>query len=571
VNPIGTIPSIAFSLIDFYADIDTYKNSRKQRPPVKYLILCNQSASIIAELRTKADSGQVIVLGKDRDYSIKNCKALHWYKQEMEVMGQYKISKPLFCMINNGKIEKLVERFDTCIQNLKDFEEPIELPVYPYYLRLILNAMNNSEWDKLESRLNQNKDLERNDGEYTLEEIGEDNPKKVLQELIAYLREYNPKRRVLLNNYINYQKPVYGILKRDINEDDALNDGFMQKVSIRELRKMEKEQTYAFKALVFCSYNSRKDFELLRNLSCPTIGILFSVEKQLYNYHEKWLENTLDVELQSIDREALLETKYTPVSFEEITPSPTLKEVSDELKECDDDNYDELNEFVKEVYFDNKEKNVKYEIHWDNNRIDEFKAEETVLHQGKWCKIYGLNVGDKVQVYPRETFAERLLEVALQKNEDKVQKINQHAKYWQNRLNILYQVYQRNPSTLHKALQEKGLRVQQNTVESYLNGKRMFPMYYKDLKAIIDLANDKLANKDNAYPEIRASKKWYSSTLISLGRELKKEIECFVSEDKIGRILASLDFDEEGLERLLNEQMPVLTILKLIPKTHEPF
>lgn len=123
-----------------------------------------------------------------------------------------------------------------------------------------------------------------------------------------------------------------------------------------------------------------------------------------------------------------------------------------------------------------------------------------------------------------------------------------------------------NRETLYKELKKYGLRVLPATVDSYFNGKRKFPMYDSDLKAICFLADEIIPEKkipQTIFPILKKSKRLYNSTMITLGRNLKQELQQFLKDKTVGEILQKKDFTVDALQEFINKYMPLLTITKI--------
>src|SRR5690606_30221753 len=118
---------------------------------------------------------------------------------------------------------------------------------------------------------------------------------------------------------------------------------------------------------------------------------------------------------------------------------------------------------------------------------------------------------------------------------------------------------------LYLKLKENGLRVIQNTLDTYGGERslRKFPMFNNDIRAILKLYyRDKDDNEiDMIIKPILKSKTTYNSTMIVLGRGLKQELRLFLKEKKIGEILQKRNFNENTLSIFVDEFMPIYTIV----------
>ena len=124
------------------------------------------------------------------------------------------------------------------------------------------------------------------------------------------------------------------------------------------------------------------------------------------------------------------------------------------------------------------------------------ESNETVFDdKGNLIKGYKLRVGDKIRIYPKEQLAENLLQIAIESEPEIFGKVETHAKLWLDTLKYLDKKYLTREQ-LYSELKEKGLRVLPQTVDAYFKGCRKYPMFNRDLKAIIQLSNnEKLINK----------------------------------------------------------------------------
>src|SRR5437762_10512659 len=95
--------------------------------------------------------------------------------------------------------ENLIKSFDESIDYLNT-QFNIELKTYGNFLRIILNNIQPDSFNNLIERVNVNRELERaldNSGGYTIEILGESNPKVKLNEIINHIQK-NPLKFVQL-------------------------------------------------------------------------------------------------------------------------------------------------------------------------------------------------------------------------------------------------------------------------------------------------------------------------------------------------------------------------------------
>ena len=173
-------------------------------------------------------------------------------------------------------------------------------------------------------------------------------------------------------------------------------------------------------------------------------------------------------------------------------------------------------------------------------------------------KVYNsrIKIGDKIRIYPREQFAEKLYQVAVETDKDVFGKVEEHSKCW---LAVLVGLKQIHSHTLYTKLKANGIKVLPATVENYFNGHRKFPMFNSDLKAIFKLKYPEKEETeiDLVLAPIRKSKSTYNSTMIALGRGIKQEIKLFLKEKQIGEILDQLKFTTTTLQTFIDQYMPL--------------
>jgi hypothetical protein len=285
--------------------------------------------------------------------------------------------------------------------------------------------------------------------------------------------------------------------------------------------------------------------------------VLYKQEKNLYLSQFQAHKKRLETELTSKDRFSLCGIKYEPIVESEIKVSPTLEQIIERLEQRSNTAYDGYKN-ESDSLLDDLEEEINYRITFNDNSTVELESNETVFDtKGDLIKSYRLKIGDKVRIYPKEQLAENLFQVAIDVEANKFGKIDEHSEFWKNALKSL-DFKHNNRDKLYNLLKQNGLRVLPATVDSYFRGNRKFPMFNSDLKAILDLS-------DNAtmFSEIKKSKRLYNSTMITLGRNLKQELQQFLKDKTVGEILQKKDFTAEALQQFINEYMSLLTITKI--------
>lgn len=452
--------------------------------------------------------------------------------------------------IRDLELNNILEKFEKAMHYVQSLEYPIKLNSYGYFLRLALNGLQSHDLDYIIFRLKNNKDLERNEGGYSMDYLGENNPKSMLLEFLTYIKTNLPKTKKLENTKIDYNS----ILIADQNDCDFLKNSFWKVYTIKELKiKLKTSSISERSKLFFYTFNGQKDFDFLFNLPHEINLVLYPSEIALYKKHQQEYRKKLEEELISDDRYKLCGLKYIPFKAEPIVVSPTLEKIIQYLDERSQTAYNgysnECDSLLDELNY-----KIQYEILFSNNTKTVLESNETVFDlSGNLLRARLLKPNDKIRIYPKE-LAENLLQIAVDLEPEIYGKVLEYSEFWLKILVKLDETFN-NREHLYNKLREAGLKVQYNTVDAYFKGHRKYPMYNSDLRAILLLGD----REDLVNPMIK-SKRLYNSTTIALGRGLKQELKQFLQEKKMGEILTKRNFSPETLSRFIFEKMPLLTI-----------
>ncbi|MCK9449818.1 MAG: hypothetical protein M0Q41_12690 [Bacteroidales bacterium] len=128
-----------------------------------------------------------------------------------------------FRNIPSDEIEGFVKKLDKKLAFVSS-EFGIELKSYGSILRIGLNAIQNETIENLIERLKINKELEKkldNVGGYTTDYLNENNPKTVLFDLLFFIKENQPKQKILID-FLN-KTGKRSIAIADTNDLDFIN------------------------------------------------------------------------------------------------------------------------------------------------------------------------------------------------------------------------------------------------------------------------------------------------------------------------------------------------------------
>ena len=461
--------------------------------------------------------------------------------------------------IKDIAFDTLIKNFDESIDYLKT-QFLIELKTYGNFLRIVLNNIQTDSFNNLVERVNVNRELEIAldcAGGYTTDSLGENNPKIKLNEIINHLRA-NPLKFITLIDFLKNDNERKTIIA-DTNDIDYLNqvirDYRIKIISLAELKKNLLE----YANLVFYTFNGKKDFEFIYNLQVEVSLVLYGQEHQLYKNQLQKRKNLIEEELRSNDRKIICEIPFEPIPDLPIHISQTIENIVNRIDELGKRAYENYKEEADTLLEEIEEK-IIYRTIFNNHNTEYLESNETVFNNsGELIKVYRIKVSDRIRIYPREQFAEKLYQVAVETDKEVFGFVEEHSR---NLLTTLIELKINYNELLYDKLKQYGIRVLPATVEAYFSGQRKFPMFNGDLKAIYKL---KFPDKSDGEIErilvpIRKSKSTYNSTMIALGRGIKQEIKLFLKENRIGEILTKLKFTAATLHTFIEEYMPLQTI-----------
>ncbi len=462
--------------------------------------------------------------------------------------------------IENSEFEFISNKFDESIKILKT-QYDIDLKTYGIYLRIMLNNIQPDSLINLIERIKVNQELENaldNIGGYTTDSLGINNPKSILIELINHLRLYPLKYFQLIEilNNTNKQRIVIA----DINDIDFLKSNIMNNHIVTLTQTEFQRCALQYCNLILYSFNGKKDFELVYQYQGSTLLIIYKQEHQLYKSQLQRYKHLIEEEVCSEDRVSICDISYKPVPDLPIHISQTIETIVNRIDDLGKKAYENYKEETDTLLEDIEEK-IIYKTILSNHKTEYLESNETVFNaNGDLVKVYRLKVFDRIRIYPREEFGEKLYQVAVDTDKTVFGKVEENSKFWKS---VLAELRRKYTHTLYTNLKINGIKVLPATVESYFSGQRKFPMFNNDLKAIFRLKypqkND--AEIDLILAPIRKSKSTYNSTMIALGRGIKQEIKLFLKEERIGEILSKLRFTETTLRTFIEDFMPLLEIL----------
>lgn len=472
--------------------------------------------------------------------------------------------------IKDTAFETLIKKFDNGIDYLKT-QFNIELKTYGNILRIALNNIQSESFNNLIERTNINRELANalsNAGGYTIDFLADNNPKACLTEILNYL-QINLIKSVQLIDLINSGNGKKTIIA-DTNDIDYLGQLIRnRKIKVISLAEL-KRNSLLHNNLIFYSFNGKRDFDFIYNLQVDVSLVLYVQEHQLYISQLQKRKHLIEEEVMSNNRKNICGIPYEPISDLPIHISQTIETIVNRIDDLGKRAYENYRE-ESEILLDELPEKYVFKITYANNNIEYLDSNETVyIANGDLLKIYisQIKIGDKIRTFPREHFAEKLYQVAVETDEDVFGKVEEHSKYW---LFILTDLKQVHSHSLYTQLKANGMRVLPATVESYFSGHRKFPMFNSDLKAIFKLKYPDKEEKeiDLLLAPIRKSKSTYNSTMIALGRGIKQEIKLFLKEKRIGEILTKLKFTSTTLQTFIDEYMPLNIIIQKEPFNEE--
>ena len=461
--------------------------------------------------------------------------------------------------IKDTAFETLINNFDESIDYLKA-QFNIELKTYGNFLRIILNNIQPDSFNNLIERVNVNRELEKaldNNGGYSVDILGKNNSKIKLKEIINHLR-LNPLKFQRVIDFVNKNNEKKTVIA-DTNDIDYLTQIIKNnRIKIISLSELKKNKC-RYGNFVFYSFNGKKDFDFIYNLQADVSLVLYAQEHSLFKSQLQKRKHLIEEEVRSSDRKSICGICYEPIPDLPIHISKTIENIVNRIDDLGKRAYENYKEETDTLLEEIEEK-IIYRTIFNNHKTEYLESNETVFTaSGDLIKVYRLKVNDRVRIYPREQFAEKLYQFAVETDKEVFGKVEEDSKCW---LAVLAELKQVHSFGLHPKLKANGLQVLPATVESYFNGHRKFPMFNNDLKAIFKLKypNKTEAEIDLLVAPIRKSKSIYNSTMIALGRGIKQEIKLYLKEKRIGEILAKLKFTAPTLQTFIDDFMPLLTI-----------
>lgn len=461
------------------------------------------------------------------------------------------------------ELEEYIKKLDEKITYVKS-EFDFELKSYGNILRIALNAIQQETIENLIERLGINRELENaldNAGGYSVDFLNENNPKAELLAILNYLKENLPKQKVLLD-FLNTKTDKRIIAVFDNNDLDFISKHINnQKVEIVSFSALKRADTQN-KLLVFHSFNGQKDFDYLYNLDNEIRLVVYKQEKNLYHKYLDQRKKLIEQETKSTDRFSICGIEYKEVRDNVTDISSTINGIVSRLDEMSGRAYDGYKN-ESDLLLNEIEEKLIYEVKSDITTFYLESSDTVFTDKGDLMKSYKIKVGDKIRIYPKEKLAENLYQVAVETEPDIFGKVEEDSKYWKQIIGELRRKY--GNDLLYSKLKEKGLRVLQNTLDTYGGERslRKFPMFKNDLRAIFRLYyQDKSETEiDTILKPILKSKTTYNSTMIVLGRGLKQELRLFLKENKVGEILQKRNLNAATLQTFIQENMPLHTII----------
>lgn len=467
-----------------------------------------------------------------------------------------------FKNIPSTALDELIKKLDDTI-SFVHCEFGFELKSYGNIIRIAINAIQKETVENLIERVTINRELERgldNAGGYTIDYLDDNNPKAVLLETLNYLKDNLPKQQILLKFLRETDKRMVVVF--DNNDLDFITNHIRnRKVEIIPFSALKKIDIQN-KTLAFHSFNGQKDFDYLYNLNNDIRLLVYKQEKNLYHKYLDQRKKLIEAEIKSNDRLAICGIEYKEVRDNVTDISTTINGIVSRLDEMNNRAYEgyknECDLLLNEI-----EEKLIYKVTFEKSILFLESNDTIFTDKGDLIKSYKIKVGDKIRIYPKVELAENLYQVAVETEPDIFGKVEEHSKFWKQIIGELRRKY--GNDLLYKKLKENGLRVLQNTLDTYGGERslRKFPMFNNDLRAIFKLHyQDKQDNEiDMILKPILKSKTTYNSTMIVLGRGLKQELRLFLKEKKIGEILQKRSFNEITLNTFVGEFMPIHTII----------
>lgn len=457
----------------------------------------------------------------------------------------------------NGLIDKLDEK----IAYVSD-EFGIEINSYGYILRLALNAIQGETVDNLIDRLRANRELERelDISGYTIGFLEENNPKAVLEELLMYIRDNQPKQKILLDYLNKVEKSVIAVV--DINDIDFIE----KKIRNKKVKVMSqtafKNTDLKTRRVVYISFNGKKDFDEIYHLNNDVKLVVYESEKNIYYKYLDKRKRMIEAEVNSNDRLKISGIEYKEVVSNIPPVSKTVEGIIAYLDEMSNQAYEGYKN-EGDVLLSEIEEKLLYKVMTSRGILILESSDTVFSDEGDLKKVYNIKVGDRIRIYPKEELAENLYQLAVETEPEVFGKVEEHSEFWKDIVRELRKRYE--DDLLYQKLKNIGLRVQQNTFETYAVDKslRKFPMFNNDLRLILSLYFENKPNNEmnTILQPILKSKRLYNGAMIVLGRGLKQELGLYLKENIIGDILKKRNFNEAALKAFVDKEMPIHDVI----------
>ena len=438
----------------------------------------------------------------------------------------------------------------------------IEINSYGYILRVALSAVQEETVDNLIDRLSVNRELERglDMSGYTIDFLEDNNPKAVLEELLIYIRDNQPKQKALIDYLHKVDKAVIAVV--DTHDLDFIK----RKVRNRRVRLLHhkdfKKTDLKIRQVVFASFNGQKDFDEMYSLNNDVKLVVYELEKNTYLKYLDKRKRMIEAEIKSDDRFKISGVEYKEIVTDTPPIGRTVEGVIAHLDEMSNQAYEGYKN-EGDVLLSEIEEKLLYKIKTTKETLILESSDTVFTDKGDLRKVYNIKVGDRIRIYPKEELAENLYQVAVETEPEVFGKVEEHSEFWKEKVRELRKKY--DSDSLYRKLKKAGLRVQQNTFETYAIDRsiRRFPMFNNDLRVILSLYfKDKADNEINAILQpILKSKRLYNGAMIVLGRGLKQELGLFLKENRIGDILEKRNFNEATLQAFVDQEMPIHKVI----------
>lgn len=545
-----------------------YEEILRNNVGVDTIVICNSDIDSIYQViqdQHKYNFKLIILSNASVDYNIDNALCWNWTAEEIKLLNNVIDNKIDISTIDDPILDTLIEHYENCLRYVSSLDVPIVINNYSYYLKLALNSIDSQKIEYLLMRLENNKELENNEGGY--EDFGDNNPKNALREILMYLKNNN--RKSILIKEIASKKDKKSILVADKYDLDYLYQKYSNNsvVSNKELKKYITDVKAKVNQLTFYTFNGRKDLSFLRSLENDIVLYLYNQEKELFNNQLNKYKLALEKEFQREDRYILSGIKYEPIETIKCNVVESLDRLIQRLDELPNSAYEEYKNESDSI-LDDIEERMDYKISFNNGSSIILESNDAVYDgKGYLLKIYKLRKGDNVRIYPKEQLAENMLQVAIDIEPEIFGKIENDSIRLHNIIKELYNKY-KDKSRMYEMLKNNGLRVLLPTIDNYYHGYSKFPMFDSDIRAILRVAQ--IEDENDIYLSIKKSKRLYNSTMIALGRGIKQELQIFLTKGIVGDLLQKKHFTKETLQTFIDINMPLLKVTDIgITNTNE--